>query len=205
MIGKKKYRTESDESLMQRLGKHDAAAFEELYERYGKLLYNYFLRMLWKDREKARDFTQDLFARIVQKHELYDPSRSFKTWIYSIANNMCKNEYARQQVRRDAQPTISDHLKTTEKPIEGNDMDRAQFQKDLQSALQTLDEIKRTTFELRFVQEMSITEISQVMQCSEGTVKSRLFYTLKDLNGQLRAYAHLIGALTLLLQTNILS
>ena len=76
------------------------AAFGELYDRYSRVMINYFYRMLWKDREKAEDFMHDLFTKIINKPKLYDPNRSFKTWIYSVANNMCKNEYRKQEVRK---------------------------------------------------------------------------------------------------------
>ena len=67
-------------------------------------------------------------------------------------------------------------------------MDRKSFMQQLTSVLAQLDEVKRETFELRFVQELSIMEISEIMSVSEGTVKSRLFYLLKDLNGKLKAF-----------------
>ena len=92
------YRNLHDEELMPLVVNKDRRAFEELYDRYAKLMYNYFLRMLWKDREKSRDMTQDLFTRIAAKPHLYDASRPFKTWIYTIAHNMCKNEIGRAHV-----------------------------------------------------------------------------------------------------------
>jgi RNA polymerase sigma-70 factor (ECF subfamily) len=73
-------------------------------------------------------------------------------------------------------------------PVAQKDMDRKSFMQQLASVLSQLDEVKRETFELRFVQEMSIMEIAEIMSVSEGTVKSRLFYLLKDLNGKLKAF-----------------
>lgn len=182
------YERHSDESLMSLLLEKDQKAFEILYDRYGKLMYNYFYRMLWRDKEKSRDFTQELFAKIIQKPHLFDSGRNFKTWLYSIANNMCKNEYAKHDVRRIAH----DEIKRDSEMVNGLDaqksMDRKQFMSKLAEALQELDEVKRTTFELRFHHDMSIIEISEAMQCSEGTVKSRLFYTLKELNSKLKVF-----------------
>ena len=188
ILGKKTYQHENDEQLMTLVGQHNQRAFEELYGRYGKLMFNYFLRMLWKDKEKARDFTQELFTKVYQKPHLYDPSRPFKTWLYSIAHNMCKNEYAKLEVRREAQSTLKAESTGITSPVAQKDMDRKTFMEKLASVLAQLDEVKRETFELRFVQELSIIEISEVMGVSEGTVKSRLFYLLKDLNGKLKAF-----------------
>jgi RNA polymerase sigma-70 factor, ECF subfamily len=182
------YERHSDEQLMLLLGSKDQKAFEVLYERYGKPMYNYFLRMLWKDREKARDFTQELFTKLIHKPHLYDSARPFKTWVYSIAHNMCKNEYAKHDVRKVAHNELK-HESSIGSGLETQkNMDRTHFMQKLNEVLNELDEVKRTTFELRFHQEMSILEISEAMQCSEGTVKSRLFYTLKELNAKLKVF-----------------
>jgi len=201
LLGKKTYQHEHDEQLMLFVGQHNQRAFEELYGRYGKLMFNYFLRMLWKDKEKARDFTQELFTKVYQKPHLYDPSRPFKTWLYSIAHNMCKNEYAKLEVRREAQGALKAEATGITKPVAQKDMDRKTFMEKLAAVLAQLDEVKRETFELRFVQELSIIEISEIMGVSEGTVKSRLFYLLKDLNGKLKAFEGIaiwLSCLTLL-------
>jgi RNA polymerase sigma factor (sigma-70 family) len=182
------YEKEHDEELMLLIAKRDQKAFEVLYDRYSKLMFNFFHRMLWKDREKARDFTQELFTKIVQKPHLYDASRPFKTWVYSVAHNMCKNEYAKSDVRKVAHA----ELKREESASSGNDtqkhLDRSKFMSKLKEALDELDEVKKQTFELRFTQELSIIEISEIMHVSEGTVKSRLFYILKELNKKLKVF-----------------
>ncbi len=186
--GKHPYHSEHDEELMLLVAKRDQKAFEVLYDRYGKLMYNYFHRMLWKDKEKSRDFAQELFMKLVNKPHLYDPSRPFKTWLYSVAHNMCKNEYAKSEVRKVAHKEIARDEHFTSGAESQKKMDRTQFMDKLSEALLGLDEIKRQTFELRFNQELSIIEISEIMQVSEGTVKSRLFYILKDLNSKLKVF-----------------
>lgn len=196
------YHSLEDPDLMKKISERDQRAFEILYDRYSRLMYNYFHRMLWKDREKARDFTQDLFAKLVHKPHLYDPSRPFKTWLYSIAHNMCKNEYAKIEVRRNAHGELKREDNFTSHNHAQRDMDRAQFNLKLDEAVASLDEVKRQTFELRFHQELSIQEISEAMQCSEGTVKSRLFYTLKELNSKLKIYEGLVASLILFVTQN---
>ena len=199
MRARSSYTLLGDDRLMELIASRDQKAFEVLYDRYGKLLYNYFHKMLWKDKEKARDFTQDLFTKIVHRPELYDPARPFKTWIYSVAHNMCKNEYAKHEVRRTAHEEIRSTDTFTAMPVAQGAMDRELFRQKLAEALDELDDIKRTTFELRFHQDMSILEISEVMECSEGTVKSRLFYTLKELNKKLKMFEGILGLLTLIM------
>jgi RNA polymerase sigma-70 factor (ECF subfamily) len=187
-----KYAQHSDEELMALVRERNGQAFEALYDRYAKRLYNYFLRMLWKDREKAKDFTQDLFAKVADKPDMFDPTKTFSTWLYTIACNMCKNEYAKHEVRSRVHKDIKSGDSFTELPLGGKGMDRSEFMQKLKTALDDLDEVKRTTFELRFDQELTIPEIAEVMQCNEGTVKSRIFYVLKDLSIKLKAYESLL-------------
>lgn len=182
---------------MELIKSRDQKAFEILYDRYSRLMINYFYKMLWKDKEKARDFTQELFTKLIHKPHQFDTSRSFKTWIYSNAHNMCKNEYAKHQVRKNAYNKINGE-NTLDLQDGSKSIDRKAFQQKLQETLVGLDEIKRQTIELRFLHELSIIEISEIMQCSEGTVKSRLFYTLKELNQKLRVFEGILSSLPIL-------
>lgn len=163
-------------------------AFSELYERYADRLVNYFFRMLRKDREKAEDFMQELFTKIITKPELYQTGRNVQTYLFSIANNMCKNDYRSHEVRQRA----AEELKHTQNHYEpeqaSQNIDKNAFDDALEQALRDLDETKRSTFEMRYRDELSIKEIAEVFECSEGTVKSRLFYTLKHLNQSLKAF-----------------
>ena len=178
----------SDEALMERVAERDSRAFSVLYDRYADRLVNYFYGMLWKDREKAQDFMQELFTKVVQKPELYHPGRPFKTWLFSAANNMCKNEYRRMEVRKNTGYKLDRDVADSSATSSERLLDRSSFQQALDAALLELDEVKRSTFEMRFRQDLSIKEIAQAMDCNAGTVKSRLFYTLKELNTKLKHF-----------------
>lgn len=159
-------------------------AFDELYRRYsGKILY-FFYQRLGRDNEKAEDFLQDLFLKIIEKESLFDSKMNFSAWIYAIANNMCKNEYRR---------IARTKLETNEFDIENlidestcthpsNEIDLLLFQKILDVELGSMGEKHRLTFILRHQQCLTVNEISKIMECSEGTVKSRLHYTIKKLS-----------------------
>lgn len=178
----------TDEALMERVAQRDSRAFGVLYDRYADRLVNYFFGMLWKDREKAQDFMQELFTKVVQKPELYQSGRPFKTWLFSVANNMCKNEYRRMEVRKNTGYELDRDVADSGATSTERLLDRSNFQEALDAALLELDEVKRSTFEMRFRQDLSIKEIAQAMDCNEGTVKSRLFYTLKQLNTKLKHF-----------------
>lgn len=186
---KPQYKTQSDEALMRSMSNGDKRAFDELYERYSGPLLGYFMRMLWRDREKAEDFVHDLFAKIVRKPEYFDMERSFKTWIYSVANNMCKNEYKKQEVRKGMSNGLDRHfsLSDTSVNVMGEVQD-AFFREAFEKGMQTLDEKHREAFTLRHVEGLSVKEVAEILEINEGTVKSRVFYAIKYLAEELKMF-----------------
>ncbi len=179
----------SDEDLMREVAKGDVKSFNVIYERYSQRLMGYFWRMLWKDREKAEDFVHDIFAKIVERPELYNPERPFKTWIFSVANNMCKNEYRKQSIRQTKSSDLSNlmHLVTSGDSPD-LDSEKSLFREALAIAMENLDEKHKTVFILRYKMNLSVKEVSESMGISEGTVKSRLFYALKKLAVELEDF-----------------
>lgn len=194
------YKGYSDEELMEKVTSGDSQAFSCVYDRYSGMAMNFFYKMLWKDREKSEDFTQDLFMKIVNKPEQYDSSRPFKTWLFSVANNMCKNEYRKAEVRAKAAPEIFAAADTLQMNKGDKALDQEQFLAELDESLKKMDQVKRSTFIMRFKHGLSIKEISEVLECSQGTVKSRIFYTVKELNKKLGHFKN-IASLLLLIQT----
>lgn len=180
-----------DETLMADLQQGHMPAFDMLYERYSGRLLHYFYRMLNGEEEKAQDFLHDLFLKIVEKPHLYSGPR-FSTWIYAVAYNMCKNEYRRMSIRQKHEHQVDamqpGHEKTAVPAIE-EQMDRQTFNDALQVALGMLKEEHRQVFLLRHQAHFTIREISEITSCSEGTVKSRLFHSLKKLAQKLRAFS----------------
>jgi RNA polymerase sigma-70 factor (ECF subfamily) len=189
---KPSYKKSSDEELMLLISKGEKKAFDELYARYADALLRYFTRLLWKDREKAEDFVHDLFAKIIQKPELFDASRTFKTWVYSVANNMCKNEYKKQEVRKNITNGI-DHVNVTDLHDVLKETHESIFQNTYNESIQQLDSKHREVFSLRHEDGLSIKEIAEILDLNEGTVKSRLFYATKQLADLLKEFNPMIN------------
>jgi RNA polymerase sigma-70 factor (ECF subfamily) len=186
---KHNYNIISDEALMRSISDGKEDAFNEIYKRYAKKMLFFFYSKLYKNEEKANDFLQDLFLKIIAHPKKFDASKNFSTWIYSLANNMCKNEYRKNEVRK-LLNTEMDSAIVSENESSGylDQQDVALFNKELHHQLDNLEESKRTTFILRYQQHFSLKEISEIMECSEGTVKSRLFYALKKLAEKLNIF-----------------
>ncbi len=196
----RKYTSYSDNELMQLVVDKDSRAFSELYDRYSQMLANYFFKMLWQDEEKAQDFMQDLFTKIIEKPHLFDLKRNFKTWMFSMANNMCKNEYRKQSIRKNTSYDMDEGYQIKDNQASALDsLQDSLFSEKLTQELELLDEKQKSTFVMRYFQDMSIKEIAQALDLSEGTVKSRLFYTLKKLTVSLKDFAPQMAKVLLLL------
>lgn len=186
------YKKLTDESLLPLVVKGNERAFNELYHRYHKKMYRYLCRMLNNDTERANDLLQDLFIKIIEKGDRFDTDRRFSTWIYAVAGNMCKNEYRRverlmnnqEKMRTEIQPHADDDMNF----YLPNAIDRGLFESHLSDALEELEEIHRECFVLRYQEELSIKEISEIMECPTGTVKSRLYYALKKLSTKMQIF-----------------
>ena len=177
----------SDERLMELVVKGDEKAFAAIYDRYHRRLLSYFHRMLWSDREMAQDFLQDLFTKLATRPQSYDPGRPFQTWLFSVANNMCKNAYRHETVVREAAVHLRNGV-DREEAVGGIGGDRAHFRDRLDEELDKLEPDHKATFVMRFHEDMPIKEIAAAFGCSEGTVKSRIFYTLKKLAERMKEF-----------------
>jgi RNA polymerase sigma-70 factor, ECF subfamily len=168
------YTNLTDEALMSLIQEANKEALSELYKRYAQRLFRYFYRLNGHDEMLANDQTQDVFLKIIEKPKSFDTQRKFSTWVYTIASNKLKNQY------RDAKSHSEEPLQylVYQEDIEKN-IDLKHYEKHLQRSLAMLEKSHQECFALRYFEELSIREIAEIQQCPEGTVKSRLHYTLK--------------------------
>lgn len=187
-IFQKQVKQLSDEELMKLLSKGNQKAFDEIYLRYSDVLFGYFMKMLARDKEKCEDMVHDLFAKIIRKPDYFNVNRSFRTWVFSVACNMCKNEYKRMSVRKhvsnDFEPTKS--LKAESDTLKK--VHESTFSESFYKALNALDEKHKNVFALRHFEGLSMKEIAETLEINEGTVKSRLFYATKTLAKELKEF-----------------
>lgn len=90
----------ADEELMEGYANGDTAAFQELFERYEGRVFRFLFRRT-DSRERAEDLYQELFLRVHQHRESYDPSRPFATWFFSIAAHLLVDDQRRAYRRRE--------------------------------------------------------------------------------------------------------
>jgi RNA polymerase sigma-70 factor (ECF subfamily) len=180
----------SDEVLMREICSGDQKAFTALYHRYSTRMVKYFFRMLWQDEDKAQDFLHDLFVKIIERPEVFDTEKKFSTWIFSVAHNMCKNEYRKVSFRNAAHRTMVAEPATEE--TASAEIDRQFLQKAIARAMERWEENDRSLFVFRHELEMPFAEIGSVLGLQESTVRSRWFYLRKDLAGSFQQYKVLL-------------
>ena len=182
------YKSTPDEQLMERVRLvSDEKAFNELYRRYARLLQGFFFRRLGGDDQLAADLLQDTFLRVWQNPASNSGSGLFRTWLFTIAYNLCKNIYRsneHEQAYWDSLPT-DEPIAEDATPIK---LDAAAFDQALQQELARLNQAQQMLFELRFTQEMTIPEIAAIIGIPEGTVKSRLHTLTNYLRLKLKDY-----------------
>jgi RNA polymerase sigma-70 factor, ECF subfamily len=178
-----------DEELMAMSAGGDVRAIEELYARYSRRLFAYLIRMLNGDRPLAEDLLQDVFLKIAESPASFDPGRSFKTWIFCVAHNRCMDHYRKQKVRREDELEMADDL-PAHIDLSGlaRKLDAAAFRNMLEKELEDLPAEKREAFILKYQEDRSIAEIAYIQGCPEGSVKSRLHYTIKVLAERLKMF-----------------
>ena len=155
-------------------------SFEELVRRYRndvfRLAYHYV-----RDREEAWDLSQEVFIKVYRSLGRFRGEANFKTWVLRISANQCKDYFKRRRLKTVA---FDEHI-GVETPCNVIEPGRAALAGEIgdaiQAALGKLSHKHRTAFVLREFEGLSYEEMSQVMQCSVGTVMSRLHHARKKL------------------------
>lgn len=179
---------EEDAALLAAVLDGDGTAYRGLVEKYQNRVYGMVYGML-RNREDARDITQEAFVKAFRNLEGFRLEASFYTWLYRIAMNLAI-DFTRKRKRResagfdegiaarDEDGGISEihHGDSPRKALE-----RKQLFQQIMTAMDTLPEDQKQVILLRELEGLSYKEISEVMDIPEGTVMSRLFYARKKL------------------------
>lgn len=152
-------------------------AFEQLLEVYERRIYNIALRTM-RNREDAQDMAQEAIVKIYRNLNSFQGACSFSSWIYRITVNTCLDEIRRRERRRttpidnlsgETMPRITDIDMLPEQAYEAQEALEA-----VRVAMNRLDTDARAIIVLRDVQGFSYQEISDILECNLGTVKSRI-------------------------------
>lgn len=196
-VSEQAYEQMDDHALMAATKVGDQLAFQELVRRYKNKLTNFIYRLL-NDYERASDLTQETFIRVYTSADRYEATNSFSTYIYRIAQNLAISEI-RQRKRRGLfqMPFFSSDKDGEEMEVEVADqriiapediMIDDERRAAVRRAIVTLPEKYRVALVLRDVEGRSYEEISEILDLSDGTVKSRINRARNLLKEKLRDY-----------------
>ncbi len=166
-----------DKHILVRAKRGELDAFEELVRRYEKRVYAVALRSSGSP-EDAADIVQEVFLRAWRSIESFRGDSGFSTWLFRITMNMCvdfaRHKHSQPQTQsivdeEENERQVPDTALTPEEHLENRELGR-----ELAAALDEISEEHRRIVLLRDVSGMSYTEIADVLEISEGTVKSRL-------------------------------
>ena len=183
----------TDIELVERLKVNDTKAFEELVERYKKMGFSLAYNMSGSV-EDAQDISQEAFVIVHSQIHKFRGESSFKTWFYRIIVNLCRGHYRKNRfasfisinffTKEGDEKTIDAVAETTPE----NELSTKQLGSAIKNAVKNLPVKQQEVFVMKHFNGMKISEISEVLGCAEGTVKSHLFRAVKKLQEKLKGF-----------------
>jgi len=174
----KAQKTDEDQQLMHAIASGSEIAFGEIYRRYHHPIYNYLIRIT-QDEAGADDILQEVFLAVWQGASRFKYQSSVKTWIYRIAYKQSITWFRKhtKKSRRMELEEIVDFGKSPEETAIATIQNT-----QLKKAMEALAPKHRAVLEFAFIEEMSYSEIADILNCPIGTVKSRMSYALRNLS-----------------------
>ena len=183
---------DEDAAWVLKAQRGDLDAFESIVEKYKKKVFNLAFKML-QDREDASDAAQDAFLKVYRSLPRFKGDAKFSTWLYRIVTNVCLDYIRRRkkvvEISLDKQLEMSDGKLDFELPDEAinieEEAEKTEFHQLVLDAVDNLPETHRLVIMMRDFQNMSYSEIAELLSCPEGTVKSRINRARRFLRGDL--------------------
>lgn len=180
----------SDDELMLTVIEGNTTAFNTLYGRYEKAIFNFILRYTG-NRGLAQDLLQETFTRIWLAAHSFNPEKgTFKTWLFKIALNITRSEMVKKQYSFSYLDVTE--MNSLERGLQAGHespdrkIEHRELQKKIQKALSSLQPFFREIILLRHYQQLKFSEISRITNTPEGTLKSRFHRAIQILKEQLK-------------------
>ena len=184
----------SDSELITQAKSGNDSAFEEPIFRYDRSVLAIAFKFVHNS-DDAKDIYQEVFIRVYKGLKNFEMKSEFSTWLYRIATNVCLSNKSRSKkqlyVSIDEQNESEDD-ESVNVELADNEMDPAELMANLdlsdiiQDAVDSLSSKQRMTFILKHYEGYKIREISDMLNCKEGTVKKYLFDAIRNLRKKLK-------------------
>jgi len=186
-------------ALARRLQQRDPDLLDSLIEQYQYRLFRYLVH-LTANRERAEDFFQETWVRVLERGHQYDGKWKFEAWLFAIARNLVLDWHRRKKPQsldalagtgEDSAFDVKDERAATPLQEVLEDEQRT----GVRASLGKLPAVYREVLVLRFQEEMQLEEIAAVLSTPISTVKSRLYRGLEAMRGAMTERAGEGGAL----------
>lgn len=176
--------TASDGQLLARIAQGDQEAVAALYQRLERPLFAFLVKTL-RDREAAADVLNDTMLDVWRQAGRFEGKSSVATWIYAIAHHKAISWLRRRrevELNEEAAAEIAD-----EAPLADARMAEADVATAIARLMERLSVDHRVVLQLAYFQEFSVSQIAEILDCPENTVKTRMFYARQRLKALLEA------------------
>lgn len=180
----------TDEELVGQLAAGDHAAFNEIFERYNRQIYNFINKQVG-ERESVEDLVQEVFMRVYKSARNFDTNKKFSSWVYKIALNEVKRHWKRtsakqtyslnQPLGNEANDAERGDFVEDERVIPADMTEQDLFSRNLRQMIDKLPEKQRTVVLLKVYHELTFEEIAEICDCPLSTVLSRMRYAVNKL------------------------
>lgn len=158
----------------------DRAAFAELVDMYQSKIFHLAYRML-HNRHEAEEIVQETFLRVYTNLERYDEDQKFSTWIYRIGTNLCIDRLRKRRPSYSLDADVGEGegndwyaMLKSEENSPDDQLVLSELQQVIREAIGELPEKYKAIITLRYLQDLSLQEISDVLSMPVTTIKTRL-------------------------------
>ena len=176
--------TASDGQLLARIAKGDHEAVTVLYQRLERPLFAFLVKTL-RDREAAADVLNDTMLDVWRQAGRFEGKSSVSTWIYAIAHNKAISWLRRRrevELNEEANAQVAD-----EAPLADSRLHATEISTVIARLMEKLSVDHRVVLQLAYFQEFNVSQIAEILECPENTVKTRMFYARQRLRALLEA------------------
>lgn len=181
--------------LVADLREGDTTALASIVEKYGKLAYRLAIQIT-KNHEDANDVMQETFLKVYESIGSFRKESAFETWLYRIIVNQALNMVKRRERRRESSISDADEIdlrfnlpgSSSYANSPHDDVEKKELQKWVTQAVDSLSAKHRTVVILHEFEGLTHPQIATILNCSEGTVRSRLHYARRKLRDLLKPY-----------------
>lgn len=169
-------------------------AFGEIVDLYKNQVFQICLRLLG-NRHEAEDLAQEAFVRAFVNIQSFNLKMKFSTWLYRIATNLCIDRLRKKKpdYHLDAEVAGTEGLDLYSQIAAGimmpeEELESLELQESIQAVISKLPEKYRSVIVLKYIEELSLKEISEILDLPVGTVKTRIHRGREALRKQLRYF-----------------